>query len=286
MDEFWMLWGWFSHVLGLDNLSGPFYGFWSGFGSDITELAILGGLVSVYLRHNCHVKRCWRIGRERVEGTTLVVCRKHHPHDAPEAHEIGGLHEEATGGRLVPDPASDETRIDRSRGPGAAGGVVQAQNVRAGGAPTVISELPFAPMVEAPDSIDHLTLPTRAHPDDAGLDLYVTEDAIVRPGQFVDIHCRLGMELPSNLWALVIGRSSTLRKRGLIVNPGIIDTGYRGELFTGVWNAGEKPVEVKTGERLAQIILFHNLTQHYVPVLVEALSQSSRGEQGFGSSGQ
>lgn len=59
--------------------SGPWYGFWSGFGSDVGEVAIAGGLVTLVRRHNCHVHRCWRIGRHQVEGTPHVVCRRHHP---------------------------------------------------------------------------------------------------------------------------------------------------------------------------------------------------------------
>jgi hypothetical protein len=80
---------WLSHFFGLDNLSGPFYGFWSGIGSDLGEVAIIGGLVSIYRKHSCHVDRCWRIAKRSVAGTTLVVCHKHHPEDPPKtAHEV------------------------------------------------------------------------------------------------------------------------------------------------------------------------------------------------------
>lgn len=70
---------WFTHFFGIDNVSGPFYGFWSGFGSDIGEGAILVGVFSMYRKHNCHVKGCWRIAHHPVEGTPFIVCRKHHP---------------------------------------------------------------------------------------------------------------------------------------------------------------------------------------------------------------
>lgn len=80
--------GWLAHVFGIDNLSGPAYGFWSGIGSDIGELAIAGGMVTLVRRHQCHVHRCWRIGHLPVEGTPHVVCRKHHPTGAPRAHQI------------------------------------------------------------------------------------------------------------------------------------------------------------------------------------------------------
>ena len=76
---------WLLHVLGVDNVSGRWYGFWSGFGSDIGEVVIIGALVSVYRKHNCHAKGCWRLARHPVEGTPYVVCRRHHP-DGPPTH--------------------------------------------------------------------------------------------------------------------------------------------------------------------------------------------------------
>lgn len=81
---------WLLHVLGVDNVSGPAYAWWSGAGSDVGELTMLAGLAA-FLRHrNCHVHRCWRLGRHPVGGTGHVVCRRHHPTGAPQAHEIGG----------------------------------------------------------------------------------------------------------------------------------------------------------------------------------------------------
>ncbi|MDE2469867.1 MAG: hypothetical protein KGL35_14290 [Bradyrhizobium sp.] len=80
---------WLAHFLGLDNLSGPFYGFWSGAGSDITELALIGGLIAAYRKHNCHIKGCWRIGKRNVDGTSLIVCHKHHPENPPSLSDLG-----------------------------------------------------------------------------------------------------------------------------------------------------------------------------------------------------
>jgi hypothetical protein len=77
---------WLEHFLGFD-MSGNWYGFWSGFGSDLGELAIVGALVAMVRKHVCHVKGCWRIGRLPIEGTSWIVCRKHHPDDAPTAAE-------------------------------------------------------------------------------------------------------------------------------------------------------------------------------------------------------
>jgi dUTP pyrophosphatase len=133
---------------------------------------------------------------------------------------------------------------------------------------------------------DGAKVPTRAYSDDAGFDLYVSEDRIVAPGEFVDIPCAVAVELPPHTWALLTGRSSTLRKKRLLVNQGVIDPGYRGELFAGVWNLSAEPVEVKAGERVAQLIPMHNQALTFDLFEVEQLASHPRGEQGFGSSGQ
>jgi hypothetical protein len=55
------------------------YNFWSGFGSDIGEVVIIGAIYQVYRKHDCHAKGCWRIGRHVVDGTPYITCKKHHP---------------------------------------------------------------------------------------------------------------------------------------------------------------------------------------------------------------
>ena len=129
-------------------------------------------------------------------------------------------------------------------------------------------------------------LPTRGHHDDAGLDLYVSERTEVPPGEFRDIPTNLAVELPVGTWGYLTGRSSTLRKRQLLVNPGVIDAGYRGELFSGVWNLGDNPATVETGDRIAQLILLPNLTKDYRPDYVDQFdTTTTRGHNGFGSTG-
>ncbi|AZS09804.1 deoxyuridine triphosphatase [Arthrobacter phage Rozby] len=141
--------------------------------------------------------------------------------------------------------------------------------------------LQFAPVDGA-----EVQLPTRAYSDDAGLDLFVTEDTWVPANGFVDIRSHIKVQLPDWSWGFLVGRSSTLRKKGLLVNPGIIDAGYRGELFSGVQNMTSKPVHVEAGERIAQLIIIGNGTRQIEPVLVPELNSHARGKNGFGSSGK
>jgi len=76
------IWHWFLTVSGTNNTSGLWYGFWSGFGSDLTEFAILGSIFVVYKNHKC--PSCWRVGRVAVEGTPYKTC---HKHSTIESHE-------------------------------------------------------------------------------------------------------------------------------------------------------------------------------------------------------
>lgn len=127
--------------------------------------------------------------------------------------------------------------------------------------------------------------PTRAYQDDAGWDLYVSQDTAIAPGAFCDVPCGLRAALPPWAWGLVTGRSSALRRYGLLVHSGVIDTGYRGPLFAGAFNLTDQVVELKAGERIAQLIVMPNATLNTEVMHVDALPVSERGEKGFGSSG-
>jgi hypothetical protein len=83
-------------VMGLGHLVGTdgeeFYNLWSGLGADIGQLVLLGGAIGLYRKHNCHVKGCWRIGKQQVVGTSWVVCHKHHPEGHPSAEQVAQVH--------------------------------------------------------------------------------------------------------------------------------------------------------------------------------------------------
>ncbi len=82
------------------------YNFISGPLADIT---LLGGAYAIARRHNCHVKGCWRIARAVVPGTGYIVCRKHHPHDAPTAAKVLAAHAAAQAQltAAAPDPVRE-----------------------------------------------------------------------------------------------------------------------------------------------------------------------------------
>ena len=83
---------WLLTVTGINNEAGKWYAFWSGFGANFGEVTLLAGVLAAWHRVNCHAKGCWRIGRQQVAGTTLVVCRRHHPDGKPTREHILELH--------------------------------------------------------------------------------------------------------------------------------------------------------------------------------------------------
>jgi len=125
-------------------------------------------------------------------------------------------------------------------------------------------------------------LPAYGYPGDAGMDLAVVGEHILSPGASMDLPTGLRIELPEGVWARITGRSSTLRQRGLFVNEGVIDQGYRGELFIYVTNRNARPATIESGTRLAQLILAPVVRY---PVVEGAVGESVRGAKGFGSTG-
>jgi dUTP pyrophosphatase len=134
-------------------------------------------------------------------------------------------------------------------------------------------------------------VPTRAHGGDAGYDLYVAERSVIPPGQFYDVPAGVRVILPDGVWARITGRSSTLRKHRLMVSEAVIDTGWRGSLFAGVWNLGEEVRVLEVGDRVAQLIPHHNLAPKMAARQIdlgqfeEWPQHDARGTNGFGSSG-
>jgi dUTP pyrophosphatase len=129
-------------------------------------------------------------------------------------------------------------------------------------------------------------LPTRAYPGDAGLDLYALDGAVLEPGQRASIRTGIAVEIPAGQAGLVLPRSGLAARHGLaLVNaPGLIDSGYRGELKVLLLNTDHSaPCTLAPGDRIAQLVLVRIETP--TPLEVEELAASARGTGGFGSSG-
>lgn len=78
-----MHWHLIAHWLGLDDPGGPVYLAWSGVVGDLTELAIIGGLITLVRRHTCHEPRCWRIGHAVIDDRGTLSCWRHYPGERP-----------------------------------------------------------------------------------------------------------------------------------------------------------------------------------------------------------
>lgn len=133
---------------------------------------------------------------------------------------------------------------------------------------------------------DRATVPTRAYPGDAGLDLYALEEATLAPGERASLRTGIAVEIPEGHAGLVLPRSGLAVRHGIaLVNaPGLIDAGYRGELQVLLLNTDRHaPFAVAAGERIAQLVLVRVNTPEVVEV--DALALSERGAGGFGSSG-
>lgn len=134
---------------------------------------------------------------------------------------------------------------------------------------------------------DDAVLPTRAHSGDAGLDLYACEAAHIGPGERWSVGTGVAVEIPEGHAGLVLPRSGLAKKHGIaLVNaPGLIDAGYRGEVRVLLLNTDPaETFRVETGDRIAQLVIAPIALAE--PVEVEALSDSARGDGGFGSSGR
>lgn len=130
-------------------------------------------------------------------------------------------------------------------------------------------------------------VPTRAHGDDAGLDLVAAEPARLGPGARTSVGTGLAVEIPPGHAGLVLPRSGLAAKHGIaLVNaPGLIDPGYRGELRVLLLNTDrDAAFEIAPGDRIAQLLLVPFVSA--VPAEVAALDETERGLAGFGSSGR
>ena len=128
--------------------------------------------------------------------------------------------------------------------------------------------------------------PAKAHADDAAFDLRARCDMVLIPGKSMLVPAGFKMELPVGFEAQIRPRSGLALKHDLMLtnSPGTIDAGYRGEVGVIMYNAGKVDFAISRGDRIAQMVICK--LPEVVLSKVAELSDTDRGEGGFGSSGK
>ncbi|MDD5191646.1 MAG: dUTP diphosphatase [Candidatus Nanoarchaeia archaeon] len=130
-----------------------------------------------------------------------------------------------------------------------------------------------------PDAI----IPYYAHDGDAGLDIFSNEDCIIKAGERKLISTGISMELPDGYVALVWDKSGLAGNNGLHCLAGVGDAGYRGEYKIVVFNTSKDDYYVKKGQKVSQILIQPIMAAEIEEV--KELSETKRGDGGFGSTG-
>lgn len=133
-----------------------------------------------------------------------------------------------------------------------------------------------------------LPLPARGRHGDAAFDLSARHDVVLQPGQRQLVPTGIAVALPHGWCGLLLARSGLALHHGVTVlnSPGLVDAGYRGELRVILVNTGTEPVEVRRGERIAQLLVQPVPVVGLVEVDELPSSHDGRGVAGFGSSGR
>lgn len=131
-----------------------------------------------------------------------------------------------------------------------------------------------------------LPVPAPAHIGDAAVDLHCRIDFTLQPGERAAIPTGLAVAIPEGFAGLVLPRSGHARRHGIgkVNAPGLIDSGYRGEITVLLINHGEETVEFARGDRIAQLAIVPVPTVEWTEV--DSLDETERGAGGFGSTGR
>ncbi|MEY4440665.1 MAG: hypothetical protein RLY49_291 [Candidatus Parcubacteria bacterium] len=127
-------------------------------------------------------------------------------------------------------------------------------------------------------------IPKIAHMGDAGADLFATESVTLKPGERGQVPTGLALEIPQGYVALIWDKSGVSHKGGIKTLGGVIDSGYRGEWLVGVINLGIEEYAFEKGHKVAQFLIQKIETPTFEEVI--ELSDTSRGDSGFGSTGK
>lgn len=129
-------------------------------------------------------------------------------------------------------------------------------------------------------------IPRYNTPGDAGLDLHSIDTYVIAPGKSVLVKTGISLEIPPGYVGMCCSRSGlALKKQVFVLNaPGIIDFPYRGEMCAILFNLGDQDFHVAPGDRIAQLVITPVAT--VTPITVLDLTETVRGQSGFGSTGQ
>ena len=157
------------------------------------------------------------------------------------------------------------------------------------------------------------TLPRKAHPSDAGFDLFAAEDVVINPGQVVKVPLNIKFKLPVNSWARIETKSG-LGSKGMLVYAGVIDRDYRGvphvvctnlklkkteeRFIANIVNPNipgteteevlvdnDQPIVIQKGQKIAQMTMNPHSEEFYIAQVDKVDAKTSRGSGGFGSTG-
>ena len=127
-------------------------------------------------------------------------------------------------------------------------------------------------------------LPSYAHPGDAGMDLFALEQVTIKKGERARISTGIAMEIPHGYVGLVWDKGSIGSIQGLKNLGGVMDAGYRGDYIITLVNLSEKDYTIEKHNKIAQLLI--QKIEHPEIVETNELSDSSRGEGRFGSTGK
>lgn len=137
---------------------------------------------------------------------------------------------------------------------------------------------------------DDATVPSQAHEGDAGSDVYAVEGVTLGPGERAQVPTGIAIAIPEGCAGLLLPRSGLAHKHGITLTntPGLIDSGYRGELRVLMLNTDRsESYTVEPGDRIAQLMVVPFVTPDWTEVesFDDEVDQTVRGTGGFGSSG-
>ncbi len=127
-------------------------------------------------------------------------------------------------------------------------------------------------------------IPHIAHEGDAGCDLFASESVTLNPGERGQVPTGLALQIPLGYVGLLWDKSGISHKGGIKTLGGVIDSGYRGEILIGVINLGSEPYTFEKGHKVTQLLIQKVESPIFEEVI--ELTDTSRGEGGFGSTGK